>query len=156
MIAGSAARGRLVASSEGDRVTVRCRNGTCFVNAHSAHGIGSARLVLPGKAEAGAIIFRLHLKGLEQLTLSFRDLTVGISVASHGVRAIQQSIARRTVGAERAPTPLGPSDPEWSDVARRPRRGVESGARRFDIWLAEALRTQEPFVCATEWIDFYR
>jgi hypothetical protein len=152
----SAAPGQLAIFGEGDRVTARTRDGTCFVNVHSARGIGGARLALRGGPMLAAVVLRLHLSGLEQLTLDFGDLIVSISVASDGAGAIKQSMARQAAGAASAFSPLGPSDPEWSDVVRRPCRGADPAARRFDVWLAEALCAREPFVCAIQWVDFYR
>lgn len=120
------------------------------VDVTSKSGIGSAGVSLASGAMPPAVVLRLHLRGLEQMTFSYGDTTVKLSVPSSGDGPVLQSVLEN--GQERA---IGPDSPYWMEVTRP---ASETGAPDgyFEVLSPQAFADSPPANFTLGWIDFFR
>ncbi|MFN2201416.1 MAG: hypothetical protein ACK2UO_09420 [Caldilineaceae bacterium] len=116
---------------------------------YSESGIGKALLWVAEPARSTDITLRLHLHGLEQLTISSGDSTVIAAVASYGTNAVTQS----SVDQNGTETPIDPGSPLWMTINRG--ETVGGMPQYFDVTLPAAV-TQSNGIFRLSWIDFYR
>lgn len=120
------------------------------VEVTSKSGIGSAGVSLASGAMPPAVVLRLHLRGLEQMTFSYGDTIVKLSVPSSGDGPVLQSVLEN--GQERA---IGPDSPYWMEVTRP---ASETGAPDgyFEVLSPQAFADSPPANFTLGWIDFFR
>ncbi len=124
-------------------VTFSTTNDTLSIDIMSPTGIGSAAIENTASQWPGAIVMRLHLKGLEQFAFKYGDSSIDLSVSSQNHQAVHEVL---TQPGKMATLSLG--DPYWIAVTpgqgyfdlQAPADFFKSGANKFTI----------------EWIDFYR
>ena len=134
----------------GDRVVLIVDNSQLTADVWSETGIGGASASLAAGEMPQSILFRLHLRGLEQMTFAYDDTVVSLSVPSGGDRPVLQSV---TVDGDEMP--VTPQSPYWMAVTQ-----VESDAGAVDGYF-QVTAPQAFFAAAAigfriTWIDFYR
>ena len=135
------ARFRAVALQSGDELTIDQRGtADAAFDITSERGIGQIEFERLGAAPA-TLAFRLHLKGLEQFTLTWGDNTATVNYpSSGGPRAMTDPADPLamlvTVEADNPTIPLQ----EGHFVVIAPAQFIEDAPQRFSI----------------QWIDFYR
>jgi hypothetical protein len=124
-----------------------------MVDVHSERGIGKAKLDLPTPPRGG-VTLRLHLRGLEALTVRQAETRVRIEVPSRAGAAPSQTAARR----DGAMTIVREGDPLWSSVriaeSRSSHPPLDGGW--FEVELPRALLARGPATYELDWIDFHR
>jgi len=134
----------------GDRVVLIADNGQLTADVWSETGIGGASVSLTAGEMPQSILFRLHLRGLEQMTFAYNDTVVSLSVPSGGDRAVLQGV---TVDGDEMP--VTPQSPHWMDVTRvESEAGVAGGD--FQVTAPQAFFAAAATEFRITWIDFYR
>lgn len=131
--------------------------GLTAIDIVSPKGIGSARIELPPDVSPRNVVIRLYLKGLEELRLSYGQVTITASVASGEDHRVRQSLARQDDPS--GEQPLMSSDPFWLDIQivshdNTPRIPLETGY--FEVRLPEDASRAGATSFWLRWIDFYR
>ncbi len=127
------------------------------VDITSESGIGGAQLWFDAGVEPTGLTLRLHLHGLEGLTLATGGYVVQASVAAGGEHVVSQTVTREGDAATQI---LRPGDPEWSEI----HAGYDGTSPRtvgalpdyFDVELAHAMLPVGGDTLRVEWVDFYR
>ena len=153
--AGSDTAAGVVATGAGDSVHLSESDGMLVVDITSVRGIGRALVTLNPTALPPAILLRLHLRGLEQLTVDNGEQRLEIAVASSPPHGVTQS----AVGGEgtqllhegdalRATVTITAGDgraPAGSRTSMEPSCNGIAG-------LVDAKHSE----LALAWVDFYR
>lgn len=132
-----------------DVVTATMDGERLLVDVQSASGIGSAGVRAADGAMPPAVLIRLHLNGLEQMTFAFGDAIVKLSVPSGGDRPVIQSVVEG--GQE---SPITPESPYWMEVTRTTAAG--SAETLFEVAAPPAFSESPTPNFTLGWIDFYR
>ena len=120
------------------------------IDIYSESGIGEAIFWIMDKKSVDDMVLRLHLRGLEQLTLTLSDHTVQASVSSHGDNAVRESL----VTADGVETPISPDSPFWIEIVAS---DLDDGMPAFfDVELPAGLVNSDNSMFRLKWIDFYR
>lgn len=136
----------IATSSETDKITPSYSENeagegwSAVLDVTSATGIGSGWVSLVAGAWPQPVLLRLHLAGLEELTLKAGEAVVQASVSSGPGRAVRQVDA---AGQE-----LLPDSPLWLEVS--------FGDGYFDVLLPPDLLAPDVAAFDISWIDFYR
>lgn len=142
---------RAVGVQDGDQVTIKDATEHVTIDITSARGIGKAEILRTGPAPQ-ALTFNLHLKGLEELRLSWGNVALAIHVAS-GDGSVRQEVSPG--GGQAAP--IDSSSPYWAPVvidAADPQIPLTDGS--FSVAAPPAFLQAAPQRFALQWIDFYR
>lgn len=134
----------------GDRVVLTADNGQLTADVWSESGIGGASFSLTAGALPQSISFRLHLRGLEQMTLAYADTVVSLSVPSGGNRPVLQVA---TVGGSEMP--VASRSPYWMDVTRVESEAGAAGGY-YQVTPPQAFFPAAATEFRITWIDFYR
>jgi hypothetical protein len=101
------------------------------------------------------IVFQLHLKGLEQFTLTYGAVIIDVAVASDGSDQARQTLIRD--GVEQ---PLTPDSPYWMpvEVTTTPDGASKEGLseKTYRLSAPPDLLTTQPPAFTINWIDFFR
>ena len=139
----------------GDSVHLSESDGMLVVDITSVRGIGRALVTLNPTAPPSAILLRLHLQGLEQLTVDNGEQRLEIAVASSPPHGVTQS----AVGGEGTQL-LHEGDALWATVTltagdgRAPAIPLQDGS--IDVRLPAGLVNAKHSELALAWVDFYR
>lgn len=129
---------------------------TAVVDIHSASGIGQVDIAAPDGAWPDVVELRLHLAGLENLTVDNGDMQVTAAVASSGSPAIFQS----KTTADTPETPITPADPAWIPLTIETADGSEPAVPlqngTFVARLPVTAFAPDARPLTVRWIDFYR
>lgn len=123
---------------------------------YSESGVGEAELRFAGGAIPPHFTLRLHLSGLEALTLRCDGAEVRASVQSYGDYTVRQTI----VGSDGQAGPaLLSNDDAWVPIT--PAYGEQAGADShrpvyFDVKLPAAFTDAGCKLLRVDWIDYYR
>lgn len=146
----------IVTPKSSDRLTVNVTGAETALDIFSETGIGGAEVRLTAGSFPEKMLLRLHLKGLEELRVSYRDQTLLASVFSSGEREIRQSrgVAR---GDSLEWEILKPGSRYWMEIR------IVSGDSRipltegyFEVQLPRFFREDKISRFSLRWIDFYR
>ena len=137
-----------------DRVTERVTGGGTVFCIHSPSGIGSAGICRESWSDH--VSLRLHLRGLEGLTISNGSMTLKASVPSrsghrrllHVVHDDQEKVVDK---GDLSWTEIGAFDANGKSV-----RGLPEEGGYFEIDLPVAFFEAKPKSLTIDWIDFYR
>ena len=123
------------------------------VEVHSPRGIGKAKVQLPVAPSEG-VMLRLHLRGLESLTVRQGDTRVRLEVPSRAGAAPTQTVARR----DGSSGILREGDPLWMAVriAGTDATHPPLPAGWFEVQLPRALLASAGGSYELEWVDFHR
>ena len=153
--AGSDVTASVVTTGAGDSVNLLGIDDMLVAEISSERGIGSASLALNPAAPPETILLRLHLHGLEQLTVDNGAQRLAIAVASSAPHAVTQTLT----GAEGSQT-LQEGDEMWAavtlvtDDGSAPAIPLQDGS--FDVLLPAGLVDAEHASLDVAWVDFYR
>ena len=131
-------------SKQGDKSTLGEKDGTLWIEIESSSGIGSADVTWT-VTPTTPVMLRLHLGGLEELSLVNGDAATSISVSSSTPHIVTQS-TRDKPGDQ--PQQIAEGDPAWLNVSW--------ADGYFDIALSDPRLTQPGTPLEIRWIDFYR
>jgi len=134
----------------GDRVLVTVGVDGAIFDVWSETGIGGASASLAAGEMPQSILFRLHLRGLEQMTIAYNDTVVSLSVPSGGDRPVLQGV---TVDGDEMP--VTPQSPHWMDVTRVESEAGAAGGY-FQVTAPQAFFAAAATEFRITWIDFYR
>ena len=141
------------AAGAGDRVAVTDTGAGVLVTIHSATGIGRATLTWPADAPPAALTLRLHLAGMEELTLAAETATLTIHVLSRPPYTVAQSAA--PPGQPLAP--ITPASPYWANVSSAPAgAALPLTGGYFAVETPQQLLADAAGQLTVRWIDFYR
>ena len=144
---GASPQFQVTVDKPADRVVLIADNSQLTADVWSETGIGGASVSLTAGEMPQSILFRLHLRGLEQMTFVYDDNVVGLSVPSGGDRPVLQSVT-----VEGDEMPVTPQSPYWMDVTL-----VESAAGGyFQVSAPQAFFDASATEFRITWIDFYR
>lgn len=134
-----------------DRIEVEAKDDAIFLTVTSPSGIGSATVNSKDGKWPGKLVLRLRLKGLESLTISHQQVTLGASFSSHGDS--EQRVYVKTGGQEK---PLDRDNPYWMEIKIVGGKSVPLQSGHFEMVLPAAIFKSEPKTVTISWIDFYR
>jgi len=136
----------------GDKVTVALDGETALVSIRSPSGIGGATIRSPRDHWPTKVILRLHLRGLESLSVSNGTLGLKGSIASHGGYAQRLYLTKQgQVEKVKPKTEIRVLDADGKPIAGRPGEGGY-----FEITLPSVLLEGKPKSLTIGWIDFFR
>lgn len=126
------------------------------IHVFSESGIGGAELRFAGEAIPYGFTLRLHLAGLEALTLNCDGVEVRASVQSYGEPVVRQAI----VGPDgRDETALMPGNDSWASITSiyGEQAGVDdSRPVYYDVELPPAFTVAGCGLLRVDWVDFFR
>ncbi len=118
-------------------------NELLLIDITSPTGIGGATIEKTGGQWPPKTMLRLHVKGLESFKFHYADITIDVSVSSHGEHAVNETFEQAgTLGVVSA------GDPYWITVT--------PGEGYFDLGVPAAFLKSGENKFTIEWIDFYR
>jgi hypothetical protein len=129
-------------------------DGTALFDIESPTGIGSATFELESGSMPETIVFRLHLKGLEEFRLRSAQTDIGASVSSSNKPVISQRII-----SSDSETTLLPGQPFWMSidiVSDQQEQSIPLEQGYFDITAPREFIQNAGKTFQVEWIDFYR
>jgi hypothetical protein len=139
----------------GDQVDVQVVDGTATLDITSQTGIGAAAVQVVSGPYPTSIVFQLHLRGLEQFTLTYGAVIIDVAVASDGSDQARQTLIRD--GVEQ---PLTPDSPYWMpvEVMTTPAGASKEGLseKTYRLSAPPDLLTTQPPAFTINWIDFFR
>ena len=133
-----------------DRIEAEARDDAIFLTVTSPSGIGSATVSSEDGKWPGKLVLRLRLKGLESLTISHEQVTLGASFSSHGD---SQRVYVKTGSQEK---PLEKDNPYWMEIKIVGGKSVPLQSGHFEMVLPAAIFKSQPKTVTISWIDFYR
>lgn len=140
----------VVVDKAGDRVAVTSDEDRAVFDVWSETGIGGASVSLTAGDMPPALLLRLHLRGLEQMTFAYDDTVVSLSVPSGAGRPVLRSVVVH--GDE---MPVTPQSPHWVDVTLVDSADSATGGY-FQVAAPQAFFDAATAQFQISWIDFYR
>jgi hypothetical protein len=139
-----------------DAVEVRAEKDRTVFSVKSPFGISQAVIERTDDKWAGAVVLRLHLKGLESFRASNGTVTLDAAVSIDEGKA---KVRLWKDGKEDAP--LDEKSPFWMDVRiltrdGKPARELPLKDGYFEMTLPRAFFEGNPKAITLNWIDFYR
>jgi len=137
-----------------DRTTENINDGGTIFGIRSPSGIGSAKI--HQESWPDHMTLRLHLRGLEGLTISKGSVTLKASVLSHsGHRRLLHVVYD---GQEKV---VDKGDPYWAEIRAfdangKSVQGLPGEGGYFEMVLPQAFFEAKPKSLTIDWIDFYR
>lgn len=127
---------------------------TAVYDITSESGIGSETFLRPGKQWPAEVMLRFHLKGLEEMTLTYGATAVTLNVLSGGQNEVSQSVSRN------GQSETGSSDSYQLTTTITNADGSEGTIPLEDgtinVVLPAAFHQENPDSFSVSWIDFYR
>jgi hypothetical protein len=144
----------VIAERDSDRLEVTVENDEATVSVYSPSGIGGAVIERASEQWPEAVVLRLHLTGLESLSLASGEMKLAASVSSQDL-----TVRLWKDGDERAP--LDDTSPLWMairilDGDGQPAKKLPLRDGCFEMRLPKALFDGNPQSITVSWIDFYR
>lgn len=159
-LTNSSKRGNEITASinrKDDEIAIFTESNRIVVDIHSKSGISTTELSSVDGKWQRPIVLRLHLSGLENLTVTTGNLTISSSVLSHSGYRQLHSFS----DGERTNYPVQEDDQFWMPITiinrKEPRRPViplEDGY--FEVTIPDILLETNPDKLLIRWIDFYR
>lgn len=134
-----------------DRIEAEVTDEATFFTVTSPSGIGGATVSPKDGKWSGKFVLRLRLKGLESLTISHEQVTLGASFSSHGDS--EWRVYLKEGGQENA---LGKDSKYWMEIKVVGGKEVPLNSGHFEMVLPAAIFKSQPKAVTIRWIDFYR
>ncbi len=139
-----------------DHVKAQIENDTGTFDVSSRSGIGGATITLAKGKWPTTAVLRLHLSGMEFLTISNGTIKLTGSVLSHSGNPRLLHVVEG--GKEKK---MEKDSPYWTEIrgfdsSGKPVPGLSGSGGYFEITLPKALLTNQPKSLELGWIDFYR
>ena len=145
-------------SKSGDTVTISPDGRGTVFNVHSTSGIGRAEISSANGSWRKPLIMRLHLRGLESLSVNNGHVTTQTSVLS---RPPYRQLCEATPTGSKRGAAVEATSPFWMTLKiintkdpRSPVIPLNSGY--FEVTLPDVLFESNPNTLFVQWIDFYR
>jgi hypothetical protein len=139
-----------------DRVEWESTSEQAVFEVRSELGIGAVEVHLTSGDLPGRLLFRLYLRGLEELRFSFGDATVVVSASSE----VPDQVRQRLEPAGGEATELSADSPYWmptsvvTDGSAPARSPLEGGY--FELQAPAAFHEQDLTSFQLRWVDFFR
>ena len=143
---------RVTPSGAGNVATVSIADGAALVEVTSERGLGELTVAHLSGPFPKRITLRLHVAGLEELSLAYNQAQIIASVAS----TIPHSVTRRLRTPDGSEAPLEPGQPRWIAIEVRPEAPFPLEGGRFTITLPPDLIAAAPHELTIRWVDFFR
>lgn len=160
---GAAQQGQPTISARADKpdtqIAVDANPGHAIVQITSPSGIGRADFSITSGPVPKQVVFQLHLKGLEQFTLSYAQTTVTGSLSSSQGNEIRESV-QLPASESGSEQPLSADSAYWMDIQVVAAEGaastipLESGY--IEITAPRDLAATDQRSFSITWIDFFR
>ncbi len=134
------------------RVEFLVEESAVVIDVRSERGIDSATIARAGDGWPLPLVVRLHLAGLEGLSIGAGPVTLAASISSTG-----DPVSRVSLRKGDTETSLDPSSPYWTEVrivGDDRTIPLENGS--FEVRLPAKLLEDNPREINLGWIDFYR
>jgi hypothetical protein len=142
-----------------DRVTASTQGRDIVLDVHSGSGIGKAEISVKNKEWHDPLVVRLHLHGLEMLSVSNGEFSIRTSVPSHP--PYDSLVELVPTGAGQTPLGVTAASAYWMPV--RIENRIDPGRREipledgyFEVRVPAVLLSDSPDTVSIEWIDFFR
>ncbi len=147
---------KITTKRKDDAVEVRVEKDRTVFSVKSPFGISQAVIERVDEKWPGAVILRLHLKGLEYFRASNGKVTLDAAVS---IQDGKPKVRLWKDGKEDAP--LDEKSPFWMDVRilsdeGKPAREIPLKDGSFEMALPRAFFEGSPKSITLNWIDFYR
>jgi hypothetical protein len=141
-------------SGTGNHVVSISQGTEALFEVTSDSGLGSADIRQVAGESPEAMVFRLHLRGLEGFSFEYDDRTVLVSVSGHGDGAVSESVTSKESGE----TIIGTESPYWMpvEVMDTSTAGDQEVSSYFVVGPSKDFLEGEYRAFSIRWIDFYR
>lgn len=139
---------------DNDRVDVKTEKDKVAFLVHSPFGISNAVIERADEIWPDAVVFRLHLKGLENFSVSNDKVKLEASVSSQDSKV-------RLWKDGKEDTPLDAKSPYWIEIQMvgsdgKPAKTIPLKEGYFELQVPKAFFEGNPKSITLNWIDFYR
>lgn len=139
---------------DNDRVAVKAEKDKVVFSVHSPFGISNAVIERADEKWPDAVFLRLHLKGLENFSVSNDKVKLEASVSSQDGKV-------RLWKDGKEDTPLDAKSPYWMEIQMvgsdgKPAKTSPLKDGYFEMTLPKAFFEGNPKSITLNWIDFYR
>jgi hypothetical protein len=151
----SAAMLKAISNKADARIKVSMSQDTARVDIFSESGIGNADIEITSKALPQQIVFRFHLRGLEELRFAYGNTVVTASLSSSEQHEVRQSLSR-TGEMPIESQVLASNSTYWMKVrdVSLDKIALQDGYIEVEVpedFLVSGIRR-----ASIRWIDFYR
>lgn len=145
---------KIATKRENDRVEVKAEKDKVVLSVHSPFGISNAFIERADEKWPDAVVLRLHLKGLENFSVSKDKVKLEASVSSHDGKV-------RLWKDGKEDTPLDAKRPYWMEIQMvgsdgKPANTIPLKDGYFELQLPKAFFEGNPKSITLNWIDLYR
>lgn len=142
---------------EGDAVRISVEGKVATLDVTSLRGIGGATITRKVEKWPEQIVLKVHLRGLESLTITVGKVALRASVLSHSGNTRLLHVVRDGKEGPR----LKPGDEMWMEIKVLDSQGKEAKGLPpkegwFEMSIPAALLAGEEKGLDLHWIDFYR
>ncbi|MEQ8788545.1 MAG: hypothetical protein RIC55_19705 [Pirellulaceae bacterium] len=145
-----------------DEIQAAIAGDVATLDIRSASGIGKGKVERAGDAWPKTVVLRLHLKGLESLSIRGGDVLLETYVSSSDPAKQYANLGR---GGDE-PKPIDRRSPYWPILRREQARAEDDTTKPattkpatdgyFEITLPPKLLAENPRVLELHWVDFFR
>lgn len=146
------------ADKSGDSIVASIKGGRTVVDVHSTSGIGRAEISPVDGRWRKPLILRLHLHGLESMSVNNGKFVIDTSVLSHPP---YKQLCEFFPDGGRKGSSLEEVSPFWirlqiENINQPGRRVIPLENGHFEVVLPDALFDGDPNTVFLQWIDFFR
>lgn len=139
---------------DNDRVIVKAEKQKVVFSVHSPFGISNAVIERAGEKWPDAVVLRLHLKGLENFSVSNEKVKLEAAISSQDGKV-------RLWKDGKEDTPLDAKSRYWMEIQMvgsdgKPARTIPLKDGYLEMQLPKAFFEGNPKSITLNWIDFYR
>ncbi|HQX50542.1 MAG TPA: hypothetical protein PK992_05105 [Planctomycetaceae bacterium] len=143
---------KITTKRDNDKIEVQIENGKAEVSINSPFGISQATIERLPEHWPDAVVLRLHLKGLENFTVTNGKITLNAAVSSHDVRLWKD---------DNEDSPLDSKTPYWMEIRMAGNDGktvktIPLNDGYFEMALPKVFFEGNLKSITLNWIDFYR
>lgn len=145
---------KITTKRDNDRVDVKTEKDKVAFSVHSPFGISNAVIERADEKWPDDVVFRFHLKGLENFSVSNDKVKLEASVSSQDGKV-------RLWKDGKEDTPLDAKSPYWMVIQMvgsdgKPTKTIPLKDGYFELKLPKAFFEGNPKSITLNWIDFYR
>ena len=145
---------KITTKRDNDRVVVKADKDKVELAVHSPFGISDAVIERADEKWPDAVVLRLHLKGLENFSVSNDKVKLEASVSSQDGRV-------RLWKDGKEDTPLDAKSPYWMEIRMvssdgKPAKTIPLKDGYFELQVPKTFFEGNPKSITLNWIDFYR
>ncbi len=145
---------KITTKRDNDRVDVKTDKDNVTFSVHSPFGISNAVIERADEKWPDAVVLRLHLKGLENFSVSNDKVKLEASISS-------QDVKLRLWKDGKEDLPLDTKNPYWMEIRMvgsdgKVAKTIPLKDAYFEMQLPKAFFEGNPKAITLNWIDFYR